>query len=248
LAVTESRGTHPAMTPESVCVFQHIDCEDLGTFAKVLAARGLRADYVRLFAGDCVPHDWAAAQALVFLGGPMSVNDEQAYAYLAEEKAVIRAALEQHKPILGVCLGAQLLAAAACSRVFPGTRPEIGWEPITLTADGRQDSVLSGVADLAAVFHWHGETFDLPAGATHLASSAITQNQAFRLGSRAYGLQFHLEVDAAMIEAWIRAYPQDLGPHAEAATQRIVRDTVLHADALREAAGRTMSRFLDLVT
>ncbi len=235
------------MAAPRVYVFQHIACEDLGTFASVLAERGLQAEYVRLFASAPIPDDWAAARALIFLGGPMSVNDERAYSYLAVEKAVIRATLGQGKPILGVCLGAQLLAAAAGSRVYPATRPEIGWEPITLTADGRHDPLLSGLADLAAVFHWHGETFDLPAGATHLAFSAVTQNQAFRLGSCAYGLQFHLEVDAGMIEAWARAYRQDLGPHAEAATQRIVRDTVLHADALRVAARQVMNRFLDHV-
>ncbi len=236
------------MTAPRVCVFQHVACEDLGTFAEVITGRGFQARYVRLFAGDRIPSDWPAAGALIFLGGPMSVNDETEHPYLTEEQAAIRIALEQDKPILGVCLGAQLLAAAAGARIFPGQRPELGWGPITLTADGRQDPLLSGLADLPAVFHWHGETFDLPAGATHLASSTMTPHQAFRLGNRAYGLQFHLEVDAAMIETWVHAYRQDLGPHADAARQRIVRDTALHAAALHVAARRTMNCFLDLVS
>ena len=238
---------HCAMT-ECVYVFQHVACEDLGMFAEVLSGRGFRAEYIRLFAGDQIPADTAAAQALIFLGGPMSVNDEAGYPYLAEEKAIIRAALQLHKPILGVCLGAQLLAAAAGARVYRGTCSEIGWGPVSLSPEGRRDPVLSGVAHLGAVFHWHAETFDLPAGATRLASSAATVNQAFRIDPCAYGLQFHLEVELQMIDAWMREYPQDLGPDPTAAAQRIRADTSLYARPLRHAALEAMSRFLAVVS
>lgn len=236
-----------ATVPRRVYVFQHIECEDLGTFAEVLAARGFQFDYVRLFAGSSVPGDWSAAAALIFLGGPMSVNDEGRYAYLAAEKVVIRNALERRMPVLGVCLGAQLIAAAAGSRVFPGARPEIGWAPVSLTMEGRQDALLSSLAQQAEVFHWHGETFDLPRGAVRLAFSALTMNQAFRLGQTAYGLQFHLEVDLPMIQAWMRAYPNDLGADAEATTRRIAGDTATHVVPLRKAAAEAMHRFLDVV-
>lgn len=229
-------------------VFQHIECEDLGTFAAILAARGFQTTYVRLCAGERIPDDWSAAQALIFLGGPMSVNDEADYAYLALEKAVIRSALERDLPILGVCLGAQLIASAAGSRVYRGTRSEIGWEPVSLTNDGRRDPVLSPIARLDSVFHWHGETFDLPERAVRLASSEATTNQAFRLGRSAYGLQFHLEVDAPMIAAWIGAYPNDLGSDPETAKHRILADTERYGGALRAAAGEAMSRFLHLVS
>jgi GMP synthase (glutamine-hydrolysing) len=236
-----------AATLPRVYVFQHIECEDLGTFAEVLAGRDFRVGYVRLFAGDSVPNDWSRAAALIFLGGPMSVNDEASYAYLAAEKAIIRSGLEHGMPILGVCLGSQLIAAAAGSRVFPGARPEIGWAPVSLTVEGRQDPLLAPLAQLAAVFHWHGETFDLPHGAARLAFSALTVNQAFRLGQSAYGLQFHLEVDAQMIEVWMRAYPNDLGADAEATTRRIVAETATHLAPLRLAAAEAMHRFLDVV-
>ncbi len=232
---------------EQIYVFQHIGCEDLGTFAAVLARRGFGADYVRLFAGDRIPGDVENARALIFLGGPMSVNDEARSGYLAEEKAVIRAALAKPMPILGVCLGAQLLAAGAGAPVYPGTHPEIGWEAVSLTEDGRRDPVLCGLGDLRAVFHWHGETFDLPAGAVPLASSAFTKHQAFRLGRSAYGLQFHLEVDAAMIESWVGAYPGDLGSDPDAAARRIASDTSRYVDALRPAAAQAMDRFLDAI-
>ncbi len=236
------------MPDQRFYVFQHIECEDLGTFTQTFAARGVRVDYVRLFAGDGIPEDFGAASALVFLGGPMSVNDEARYAYLGAEKAIIRRALAANVPVLGVCLGAQLLAAAAGSRVFSGVRPEIGWEPISLTIDGRQDPMLSPLAHLAAVFHWHGETFDLPPGATRLAFSALTLNQAFRLGRWAYGLQFHLEVDASMIEAWVQAYPDDLGLDLDAAARRISADTRSYMPALQAAGAEAANRFLDLVT
>lgn len=230
---------------QRVYAFQHIAVEDLGTFAEVIAARGMRGEYVRLFAGDRVPTDWHQAAALVFLGGPMSVNDEAEYPYLGAEKALIREALQHDTPVLGVCLGAQLIAAAAGARVYQAPRPEIGWAPITLTAEGCRDPICSGLTGLAAVFHWHGETFDLPQGAVRLASSAVVANQAFRLGSRALGLQFHLEVDAAMVDAWMHAYPQDLGNDPDAARRRIAEDTGTHSGSLRRAAAAVFERFLD---
>lgn len=236
------------MERHRIFVFQHVACEPLGTFAHGLAAHGFTAEYVRLFAGETIPTDWSTARVLIFLGGPMSVNDEDRYAYLAKEKAIIRQALQQHIPVLGVCLGAQLLAAAAGARVFPGVRPEIGWEAVTLSDAGRDDPLLAGVAELGAVFHWHGETFDLPAGAVRLASSVVTPHQAFRLGDRAYGLQFHVEVDAQMIDEWVGAYPRDLGPNAAAAARRIDADTGLYLPALETAAGTMIERFLDLAS
>jgi GMP synthase (glutamine-hydrolysing) len=235
------------MATERIYVFQHVECETLGTFAERMANRAVRADYVRLFAGESVPDDTAAAAALIFLGGPMSVNDEARYPYLAVEKATIRSALRAGQPVLGVCLGAQLLAAAAGARVFPGARPEIGWEPVSLTMEGRLDAVVSSMAQLAAVFHWHGETFDLPQGAARLAFSALTINQAFRLGRAAYGLQFHLEVDAAMIQSWFAAYPNDLGADPDAARRRITADTGQYAQPLQASANEAMDRFLDLI-
>ena len=119
--------------------------------------------------------------------------------------------------------------------------------PVSLTMEGRQDPLLSVLAELQAVFHWHGETFDLPPGAVRLAFSALTMNQAFRLGRTTYGLQFHLEVDAAMIDAWVHAYPNDLGTDGESTARRIASATVTHAAPLRGAAKHAMHQFLDIV-
>lgn len=234
------------MATKRIYVFQHVECEALGTFAESLHERGFTAEHIRLFRCDPLPQDWQDAAALIVLGGPMSVNDAERHPYIADEQAVLRSALRSGMPILGVCLGAQLLAAAAGSRVFPGARPEIGWEPISLTMEGRVDPVISPLAQLAAVFHWHGETFDLPPGAMRLAFSALTLNQAFRLGRCAYGLQFHLEVDAPMIVSWLAEYPNDLAPDPDSAKPRIMADTAQYVAPLRHAEHEAMHRFLDL--
>ncbi|MBI3783379.1 MAG: gamma-glutamyl-gamma-aminobutyrate hydrolase family protein [Deltaproteobacteria bacterium] len=235
------------MPSERIYVFQHVACENLGTFAAVLARRGYRPEYIRFFAGDSIPSDWSAAAALIVLGGPMSVNDAPRLAYLGQEKTMLREALARSKPVLGICLGAQLLAAAAGSSVFAAARPEIGWGAVSLTVDGRQDPLLGALATVGSVFHWHGETFDLPPGSVRLAFSALTMNQAVRIGPNAYGLQFHLEVDAPMIQEWVREYPQDLGADASSITDRMAAETVQHVGALRSAAVAVLDRFLDLV-
>ena len=238
---------HGTMPPERVYVFQHVACENLGTFAGVLTRRGYRPEYVRLFAGDSIPDDWSAAAALIVLGGPMSVNDASRLVYLEQEKSMLRQALDQAQPILGICLGAQLLAAAGGSRIFPASRPEVGWGAISLTVEGRQDPVVAPLAEIASVFHWHGETFDLPPRSARLAFSPLTMNQAIRIGSNAYGLQFHLEVDASMIQSWAHEYSQDLGGDPRSGTERMAAETAQHVDALQNAAAAALNRFLDLV-
>src|SRR5574337_490692 len=178
------RARRPSGAPspfmQRIYAFQHVWCEDLGTLAPAFERRGMHITYVRLFEGAPLPPDVAEARALVFLGGPMSVNDEKQYDYLRVEKRIIADAIDRGQAVLGICLGSQLIAAAAGARVYPAARPELGWDPISLTVEGRNDPVLAGVAAAGAVFHWHGETFDLPAHAVRLAFSPLTLNQAFR--------------------------------------------------------------------
>ena len=146
--------------------------------------------------------DVGSAAGLIFMGGPMSANDD--FAYLRQELECIRQAVERGQPVLGVCLGSQLLAKAMGARVYKNSTKEIGWFDVQLTDAGRQDALLSGLDSPEAVFHWHGETFDLPDGATWLAYSECCRHQAFRVGSNIYGLQFHLEVTPEMIADWCR--------------------------------------------
>jgi GMP synthase (glutamine-hydrolysing) len=146
---------------------------------------------------------------LVVMGGPMGVSDTAEHPYLAGELELLAGAVAAGLPVLGVCLGAQLLAAALGARVYRGEHAEIGPGSVTLTAAGRADPVLgAGAGGELPVIHWHQDTFELPAGATLLASSALYPHQAFRAGARAYGLQFHVEVDRELATGWREHLPQ----------------------------------------
>lgn len=183
-----------------VLAFRHVPFEGLGHIQPALESRGVAVEYVDLYRTAAAPPDPTAADGLIFMGGPMSVND--GLPYLEQETVILRQSLERGQPVLGVCLGSQLLARAAGARVYPNARKEIGWFAIQLTASGEADPLLGELAPRQTVFHWHGETFDLPPGAAWLARSEACQHQAFRLGANAYGLQFHLEVTPEMIADW----------------------------------------------
>lgn len=172
-----------------VRVLQHVPFEGLGSIGPWLAARGAQVAFTRFYQSEALP-GLDGIDLVIAMGGPMSVNDEEAYAWLKSEKAFIREAVRRGLPVLGVCLGAQLLASALGARVYANACKEIGWFPVqALPAAG---DVFRFPAQ-AVVFHWHGETFDLPAGAVPLAQSAGCRNQAYQVGPNAIGLQFHLE-------------------------------------------------------
>ena len=164
--------------------FQHVPFEGLGCIAPWLADNGHAVSCTRLWAGDAFP-DIGRVDGLIVMGGPMGVYDEAIYPWLAEEKSFIKQIIAQDKPVLGICLGAQLIAEALGSRVWKNTQREIGFFP--LAGDGQWLP-----AELSA-FHWHGDTFGIPDGAAHLASSAACKNQAFIYRERVLALQFHLE-------------------------------------------------------
>ena len=184
-----------------VLVLQHIACEPPGVFEDVLRERGAELHRVELDEGEPLP-DWREFDAIVAMGGPMSVNDDATLPWLIEEKRMIGDAARAGKPYWGVCLGVQLLASSLGARVYAGPEPEVGLLPVELTAEGRADPVFRDLDAGLATLQWHGDTFDLPAGATRLASSPAYANQAFRF-ERAYGVQFHLEVSAEMASACI---------------------------------------------
>jgi len=193
-------------------VIQHVEMEGPARIADVLAEAGVSLQVVRAYA-EPVPATLAPGQLLVVMGGGMGVGDraDPRYPFLRRELALLELALRQGNPILGVCLGAQLLAHAAGARVYPNVAPdaagvlapvrEVGWAPITLHGIAHEPA-LAGLPEPMTVLHWHGDTFDLPAGAIHLASTTRCRNQAFRLGGRVFGLQFHVEVDRATARRW----------------------------------------------
>jgi GMP synthase-like glutamine amidotransferase len=164
------------------------------------------------FYEDPRPPDIDDIDWLIILGGPMSVNDESAYPWLGAEQRCIARAIAEGKVVLGVCLGAQLIAAAMGASVYPNEEREIGWLPVERMANAQQDGIAGIFPDRLEVFQWHGETFDLPAQALKIARSAACENQAFSIGERVLGLQFHLEATPATIEALIEHCRTEMTP------------------------------------
>jgi GMP synthase-like glutamine amidotransferase len=181
-------------------VLQHIACEPPGVFEDVLRERGASLHRVELDEGDALP-DWRGFDAIVAMGGPMSATDDEALPWLTDEKRLIGEAVRAGTPFWGVCLGVQLLAASLGARVYSGEEPEVGLLPVELTNEAREDPVFEAAPDELVTLQWHGDTFDLPAGAVRLARSPAYENQAFRY-RRAYGVQFHLEVSPEMAREW----------------------------------------------
>ncbi len=187
-------------------IIQHVAHEGPGLIGEVLAGAGYEPTLVRMDRGDDLP-DVGQMGGLVVLGGPMGVHDTDRFPWLDDERRLLAAAAGAGMPVLGVCLGAQQLAAALGADVTAGADAEIGVGTVTLTASGRRDRVLGpeygGLADTdVPCVHWHHDTFSLPPGSVHLAATRAYPHQAFRAGARAYGLQFHVEMTAALADGW----------------------------------------------
>ena len=179
---------------------QHVAFEGLGHIEQWIAAQGYRLRISHLYDGDALPalDDF---DRLVIMGGPMNIYEDEQYPWLAAERDFIRRAIAAGKSAVGICLGAQLLADALGSRVYAGRHKEIGWLPIRVTEAGQKSLLWQGLPTAPVVFHWHGDTFDVPAGAVHLAESEGCVSQAFVYDNRILGLQFHLESTPQTVEA-----------------------------------------------
>jgi GMP synthase-like glutamine amidotransferase len=200
----------------NVLVLQHIACEPPGVFEDVLRERGATILRVELDEGEPLPESLDGVAAVVAMGGPMSVNDEEVHPWLVDEKRLIRTAVEAGVPFWGSCLGVQLLASSLGAEVRAGVAPEVGVLPVYPTAEAADDPVFAGVGWPRPALQWHGDTFDLPPGATLLATSPAYPHQAFRVGPVAYGVQFHVEVTAEMADEWARV------PEYERAAQAVL--------------------------
>jgi len=223
-------------------VLRHVAFEDLGVFAGPLADRGFSFD-VRQAGVDTVSDaEWRDADLAVVLGGPIGVYETDKYPWLERQTAQLSGRLAAGRPTVGVCLGAQLIAAALGQRVYPGPAKEIGWAPVTLTEAGRAGPLAA--LEGKPVLHWHGDTFDLPDGASRLASTAITPNQAFAIGDTVLGLQFHPEADPRHIEAWLIGHTAELAAAGvDLATLRA--DTSRHGEAAAVAGRVLIGSWLD---
>jgi GMP synthase-like glutamine amidotransferase len=181
-------------------ILQHVPFEDVGSIAGWLKSRKAESTYTRFFEDESLPPT-DDPDLVVILGGPMSANDESTLPWLSAEKDYIREAFKRHIPMLGICLGAQLIASALGARVCRNAHKEIGWHPV-VSIPSHENAFQFPEAFYA--FHWHGETFDLPEGATHLARTNGCPNQAFQMGDSIIGLQFHLETTPSSAQALIR--------------------------------------------
>jgi GMP synthase (glutamine-hydrolysing) len=189
-----------------IVVLQHHPAETLGAIADSLESAALAWQYIRVHEGQPIPTSIRSAGGLIVMGGPQTVYELDNYSHLRDEMRLIEAALKENKPILGVCLGSQLLAATLGAKVYRGATREIGWYPVRLTDDARDDRLLCGVVTEFTAAHWHSDVFDLPAGATALASSEVTALQGYRYGDKAYGFLFHAEMTEEILAALVAEF------------------------------------------
>jgi GMP synthase-like glutamine amidotransferase len=192
----------------NVLIIKHIENEGPGLLEYCLLQAKIPYQILNLETGARLPKINGLSH-LIFMGGPMNVYEEDRYPFLRDEDLFIKEAIQRGKAILGICLGAQLIAKALGARVFKAPVKEIGWYDVSLTKIGLQDPLLSDLPRTFPVFQWHGDTFEIPNGAKLIATSSPISHQAFRYGEKAYGLQFHLEVTEEMIREWMETYEEE---------------------------------------
>ncbi len=214
----------------SAVAVRHVAYEDLGLLAPIMEREGWNVSFCEAAVDDLSHRSIRNADLVIVLGGPIGVYETDDYPFLTSELALIEHRLSRDLPTLGICLGSQLMAKALGARVFKGLVREIGWGSVNLTDEGRSSSLEPLGGDDAVVLHWHGDTFDLPQGATRLASNVNYENQAFAYGRNALALQFHLEADPRQLEEWYVGHTAEL-----AAAKVSVRD--LRAAAQRHKSG-----------
>jgi len=229
-------------------VFSHVGFEDLGSLEAPLRERGFEIESVELAKAHFPLLQAESCELLVVLGGPIGVYDQRDYPFLKDEIACIGRRLAARKPTLGICLGAQLMAAALGARVYPGQHgAEIGWSPLQAATNAPTPEWFAPLLETGlSVFHWHGDTFDLPAGALHLAKTENYANQAFAIDDFALGLQFHPEVSAAGLESWYVGHACELH-HAGIAAADLRSSAHKHAAALEAAAAHFWKLWLDFI-
>ena len=221
---------------------QHAPFEGLGKIEDWLESHDYVVSSTHLYRNESLP-DLADIDLLVVMGGPMSVNDEEQLPWLREEKAFIREALTRDKQILGICLGAQLIASALGQRVYANAQQEIGWFPVQ--GNTHYNGAAFHIPEHITVLHWHGETFDLPHGAVPLASSVACQNQAFQLGRSVIGLQFHLEATPALIAGFVEAEGRALPETEFVQTSTAILNI---EDQVLQASNKLLTSLLEYLT
>ncbi len=211
---------------------RHVAFEDLGMLEERLTRRGFDIRYCEAGVDDFATLDPVADDLLVVLGGPIGADETESYPFLAPEIRFIERRLAAIRPVLGICLGAQLMARALGARVYPGPAKEVGWAPLALTAAGAASALRHLAPEKTSVLHWHGDTFDLPNGADLLASTAVCRNQAVAIGSHALALQFHAEVTAKGLERWFIGHTAEIAGIAGLTVPKLRDETARSAPPL----------------
>ena len=237
------RASHKPRKRTAV-VIRHVPFEDLGNFAPVLKRRGFAIRYIEAPTLRGRKLNPLAADLLIVLGGPIGAYDDEAYPFLRVEVELLKKRLSARRPVIGICLGAQLLARALGARVYPAPVKEMGWAPIELTPAGANSPLKHLAADKAHVLHWHGDTFDLPAGAAHLAWTSDCANQAFAIENYCLALQFHPEAPAD-IEAWLVGHTHEIATTPGVSVGKLRAQTVRCAPTLQTQGPRMFSAWLD---
>jgi GMP synthase (glutamine-hydrolysing) len=237
------------MRVRKLLVFQHVPFEPLGTLDPLFRAAGFRIRYVNFGRHPDAAPSLDRYRGLVVLGGPMNVEQTREHRHLETELRLIERAIEKNIPVLGICLGAQLIAKALGARVYPHVEKEIGWYDVAVTEAARRDALFAHFAPTERIFQWHGDTFDLPREAVPLARGVGCENQAFRFRDNVYGLQFHLEVDERLIERWLHVpiHLAELEELAGRISPATIRDeTPHHIARLKQLSDRTFGEFVKL--
>jgi GMP synthase (glutamine-hydrolysing) len=230
-------------------IIKHNPSEGGGLFEKILKERGWEQEILPLYSDKVLPDSADSYSLILIMGGPMSANDEDRFPFLKKEIPFIRQMLKLGKPVLGICLGAQIMAKSLGARVYPGPHKEIGWYFLNQTPSAKSDPLFSLLDSYFLVFQWHGETFDLPNGGICLAGNEAYPSQAFRFGEWAYGLQFHFEVTESMIKTWLGQWSEEIKkakPQPQTALD-ILRDSRIYLERLQKQVRLFFGRYLELL-